>query len=132
MRILAIDWGERNVGLAIGEVLANELTTVPNDTALVDVARICKSEEVDKIIIGYPLRSNGENGTHNQRIDQFIEELQKLCLNIVIEKIDEAFSSVEARKELEGIGVKPEEISKRIDQYAAKIILDDYLRSQGK
>jgi putative Holliday junction resolvase len=131
MRILAIDWGQKNIGLAIGEELANELTTVPNNTALIDIERICKTEEVNKIIIGYPLRSNGENGTHNQQIDKFIEDLQKVCLNIEIEKIDEAYSSVEARKELESIGLKDEEIAKRIDQYSAKIILADYIHSQG-
>lgn len=131
MRILAIDWGKKNVGLAIGEKIANELTTISNVDLVKQVKAIVMKEDVEKIVIGYPLRSQGEVGTHNAEIDQFIVAMQKISPNVTIEKIDEAFSTTEARKELAEMGVIGDDAQSRVDQYAAKIILTDYLNSQG-
>lgn len=132
MRILAIDWGEKRIGLAIGEKIASELDTITNSDAIDEISNIVARERVEKILIGYPLRSQGEGGTHNQIIDNFIADLQSLHPAVSIEKIDEAFTSVEALRELADMGVKREEAEKRADQYSAKIILDDYLHSLGR
>src|SRR3990167_8372590 len=131
MRILAIDWGEKKIGLAIGEKLANELSTIDSKNAVSEISKIVQSDGVENIIIGYPLRSQGEGGTHNRKIDDFINELQSLSPLAPVEKIDEAFSSVEALRELQNLGLKGKEAEKRVDQCAAKIILDDYLNSLG-
>lgn len=124
---LGIDYGRARVGLALGSIIARELTTLQNNDLLISkITEIIRDESVEEVVVGQPLRSRGEAGQVNEEIRQFCERLVLQSPNIVIHVVDEAFTSTQAEIELKEMGVRAEAIKSRIDQYAAKLILDQY------
>lgn len=127
MQRLAIDYGRARVGIAIGSHVAREHGTIPADHELVEqLAHIIDQEEVSEIIIGRPIRSLGESGALDPELQVLRQQLIRRCPEIVVHFIDEAFSTTQAEIELKQQGVQRDEIRRRVDQYAAKIILDQY------
>lgn len=130
--ILCIDFGKKKIGLAISNKLQRIAT--PIDTLIRDknfyekIKKIIQEYEVGAILVGLPLN---ENGSLN-KISQFIVDITKNMdfnlldskINIPIHFWDENYSSFEAEILTKGIFKK----KKKIDKYAAKIILDDFLR----
>ena len=133
-RILGIDFGAKRVGLAVTDplkIIATALTTVENKTALDFIQQYIKSNEVERILIGYPLDLRG-NPTHaTPMVDWFIVELSKRVGSIPIEKRDESFTSKMAMKTLIDSGVKKKQRrdKKLLDQISATIILQEYLQN---
>ncbi len=131
-KILCIDFGKKKIGLAISNKLQSIAT--PIDTLIRDknfyekIIKIIKEYEVGAILVGLPLN---ENGSLN-KISQFIVDITKNMdfnlldskINIPIHFWDENYSSFEAEILTKGILKKKQ----KIDKYAAKIILDDFLR----
>ena len=131
-KILCIDFGKKKIGLAISNKLQSIAT--PIDTLIRDknfyekIIKIIKEYEVGAILVGLPLN---ENGSLN-KISQFIVDITKnMDFNLLDSKIhipihfwDENYSSFEAEILTKGILKKKQ----KIDKYAAKIILDDFLR----
>lgn len=132
---LAIDYGKKRIGLAIGAVIpcgAGILKTSKNslDNAKA-ISDICKKNDITKIIIGEPVRSQGEKGTISEEIDQFAEALEsETGLEVIHEP--EQFTSSEAEKNLKERNVKYTYSDGQIDQEAAILILEQYLNSQNK
>ncbi len=133
-RILGIDFGAKRVGLAVTDplqIIATALTTVENKNALEYIQEYIKNNEVERILIGYPLDLRG-NPTHaTPLVDRFLIELSKRVGSIPIEKRDEAFTSKMAMKTLIDSGVKKKQRrdKKLIDQISATIILQEYLQN---
>ena len=76
-RVLGIDYGAKRVGLAVTDpmqIIATALTTVESKIALDYIIKYIKENEVEKILIGYPLdlRGNATHATH--MVDRFIIE----------------------------------------------------------
>ena len=131
-KILCIDFGKKKIGLAISNKLQSIAT--PIDTLIRDknfyekIIKIIKEYEVGAILVGLPLN---ENGSLN-KISQFIVDITKNMdfnlldskINIPIHFWDENYSSFEAEILTKGILKKKQ----KIDKYAAKIILEDFLR----
>jgi len=131
-KILCIDFGKKKIGLAISNKLQSIAT--PIDTLIRDknfykkIKIIIQEYEVGAILVGLPLN---ENGSLN-KISQFIVDITKnMDFNLLDSKInvpihfwDENYSSFEAEILNKSILKK----KKKIDKYAAKIILDDFLR----
>lgn len=122
LKYLAIDWGEKRIGLAIAEPgtnLALPFKTVEN---LKELLELLKEEEINIIILG---EANKLNSTGlNPRYLQFKEALKSACKLRVI-TWDEKYTSKMA--ELNLSGKKKKELA---DQIAASIILQDYLDSR--
>ncbi len=127
-RYLGIDYGTVRIGLALGTMQPAEYTTLANDAnTLTGIAKIISDEEVTAVVIGQPQRSQGEKGTLHEEIEQFIEGLKQLNPDVTYDVVDEAFSSSQAESELQEMGLSVEQARKRVDQFAAKLLLEQYI-----
>lgn len=126
--IIALDYGEKRIGVAIASIdakLASPLTTLTNDfNILVNLKHLIDSEKVGLIVVGYPRNMSGQRTNQTDAVDQFIDGLKGL--NVPIETQDESLTSVEAEAELRE---REKYYSKAdIDSLAATYILEDYLK----
>src|SRR5262244_241261 len=82
-RILAIDYGSRRMGLAVSDPLgitAQGLKTLERKNKRSDFARLertLREYQVTEIVLGYPLRMSGEEGTQSQKVAAFAEDLRR-------------------------------------------------------
>lgn len=129
---MAIDYGEKRVGIALSDplgVIAQPLTTisVKSQKALFkQILEIIQQSDVGLIIIGNPLSHKGEATEMSKQISRFIKRLKKMT-DIEIKLWDERFTSQYAMNIMKEIKVKKQK--DLIDQVAASIMLDEYLRS---
>ena len=132
MRILAIDYGTRAIGLAITDelqLIARPLVTLPSKKdAITRISSICDEYDVAKIVVGLPLRLDGTHGGAADRVTAFISEL-RVALATPIVTQDERLTTRAADELLRAEGVPWQKRKERIDAYAAAIILEDYLAS---
>ena len=134
-RVLALDVGERRIGVALSDAsatLASPYTTLPAYPAVQffqKLTTILQLEEVVAIVVGLPLSLSGQEGPQAQRIRTFIAELTThTALPIVT--VDERYTTAEAQRVMIEAGLRPEQRKARIDEVAASIILQDYLVSR--
>lgn len=131
MRILALDFGEVRIGMAMGEkdlgiafpreVLANNSDTFSN------ILSICLLEKIEKILVGLPILPGGSESTMTEKARVFAEELedffvQKNC-SIPVDFCDETYSSRSARKSAQQFGISEKEMRGNTDSVAAAIFL---------
>ena len=119
--LLAIDYGERFLGIAIRTLK----TTIPIPLKVIDskketinksIQLIINEYDINEIIIGYPIGLNNSENRMTKLVNIFIEEIGKF--NIPIYKIDERLSS-----KLFSDGSKD-----RIDDLSALEILESYIK----
>lgn len=136
-RILGIDFGQKRVGVAVTDptkTIAYALETVSNHQIFDFLFAYMKNEEVECIVVGYPLRLNNMPSSAVQYIDPFLKKLSKQFPDIRIETMDERFTSKMAFDTLLRAGAKKKERQKKelIDKISASIILQSYLESIKK
>jgi putative Holliday junction resolvase len=135
MRILAIDHGERNIGLAISDetgLVARPLTVLTHRSANKDAAEIAglaAREAAAKIVIGLPLDSEGQEGHQARRVRRWAEALQKTS-PIPVEFWDESFSTARAAASGSGRKSRRRQRARADDDLAAAAILQEYLDAQ--
>lgn len=131
-RILAVDWGERRVGLAACD--AEELVASPqrvlqrvSDKQIVgEIAAAAKELGAELILVGLPLNMDGTEGESAARSRKLARYLAAATgLEIVLR--DERLTSEEATQRLRESGASREQIRERIDAVAAAVVLEDFL-----
>jgi putative Holliday junction resolvase len=149
--ILGLDFGERRIGVALsdtGKTLATGLTTLDcrqNPDYLSSLAEIIREEDVEAIVVGYPLRTDGKTvaGGKTEAVDAFIAKLEAE-FRLPVHREDESFTSQMASQSLKARGKKkgrsgPGRSRRRdhgrdkaeIDRVAACYILQDFLDHRG-
>ena len=131
-RTLAIDYGEKKVGLALSDplkIIAKPYKTIDNisDEKLIESFNVIISDKnIDEIVIGLPITLKNTFSKQTSIVEKFIDLLkEKLSLKITI--VDERLSSIEAKKSLINQGIKTGHIKKDIDMTAAALFLQSYL-----
>lgn len=130
-RFLGIDYGEKRIGIAISDplfLIATPLKTIARKKIVEDLREITRIFSIKKIIIGYPLRTDGEKGKRTVEVEKFAKKIKEK-FNIEIELWDERFSTIEAERLMRDRGEKPSRDKKRVDRIAASLILQSYLDS---
>lgn len=135
MRVLALDLGTKTLGLAISDetmMLSSPLTTLRYDNEnydylLDELDKIINKYNVKVIVLGLPKNMDNSLGFASQRSLNFKELLEKR-FDLKIELVDERLTTVEAQNILIENNFKRKKRKKVIDEYAAMIILDTYLR----
>jgi putative Holliday junction resolvase len=125
-RILAIDYGEKRIGLALsdeGKKIAFEFEIWQNADFFKKISALVFEKGIEKIVLGYPLNLSGEHTKKTEEVMQFKKELQSALQNIPVELIDERFSSKMAAKISGG--------EKNIDALSAQIFLQNYLNKNN-
>lgn len=126
MRYLALDVGDRTIGLAVGEEafgLARPLRTIRRRSVAADLEtlrEIVAKEDVGSLVIGLPLDTRGQIGHQAERALRFAESARSLQLPI--ELVDERFTTAEA----EHRGVSD------LDAGAAAILLEDFFSERRR
>lgn len=136
-RILALDLGARRIGLAVSDELgitAQGLETLVRTNKRTDFAAlsaIAAEKQVRLILLGNPLRMNGDAGTRTQWTLEFAEDLRRRT-GIEVRLWDERLTSVEAERVLQGSGIANDKRKAAIDRLSAVILLQSYLDSLGE
>ncbi len=137
MRILCLDYGERRIGAAICDELgitAQGLPTIIRKTKKHDLdilGKMIKTYNVEKIVIGYPIRIDGSEGIQCEKVNRYVKLLDK-TFSLPIIKWPETLSTKEAEEILINSGVRWQKRKKMVDKLAACIILQSYLDSIDK
>jgi putative Holliday junction resolvase len=131
-RLLALDLGEKRVGVAVSDEMRLTCRPLPPlartnwKRLLHEVAKICREFDVKGVVLGLPLRLDGTEGDAAQAVRRTARNFS-LSLGLPIHLQDERLTSREAEESLRRAGLGRREISGLIDSRAAAIILSDFL-----
>ena len=136
-RILSIDYGRKRTGLAVTDplqIIAGGLVTVSTSELFDWLKDYISREEVERIVIGEPLKPNGSPSENWQRVKQFVARWRKAVPQVPIELYDERFTSVLAHQAMldGGLRKKARQDKALVDEISATIILQDYMRSRKR
>ena len=134
-RIMAIDYGKVRTGLAVTDpvrIIATALTTVETPALLPYLKDYCAREEVDLFVVGEAKRMDGSPSESMQYIEPFVAELRKTFPDKEVARIDERFTSKMAFQTMIDSGLKKKDRRNKgmVDQIAATIMLQDFLKSE--
>lgn len=137
MRILGVDFGDRNIGLAVSDKLlitAQALGSyrVKNEEEDKKYFKdLVLKYEIEEIVIGLPLRMDGTPGTRVQKTQKFASWLENV-LKLPIVLWDERLTTKQALDILNQQKISGKKKKKLKDQISAAIILSVYLESKRK
>jgi putative Holliday junction resolvase len=132
--VLAIDLGEKRVGVAISDALSISITPLAAlrrtswKQMLRSVDELVRRFDAQTVVIGFPLQLNGSAGDAALGARSIAIKFAR-SLSIPVYLQDERLSSVEAEQNLRKDGHKPDRISDLVDSQAAAVILRDFLVS---
>lgn len=135
-RIIAIDLGTKRTGIAVTDpmrMLANPLETIETSTLITYLGKYFEKEEVDTIVLGHPVRLNGQDNDMTPRVLLMKEKLSQSFPSKKIELIDERFTSKMAMQSMIAMGSKKKDRKEKagnLDKVSAAIILQSYLERQ--
>ena len=135
-RILAIDYGEKRIGIAITDdlqIIASGLTTIETKKIFSFLTHYLKTENIELFIVGEPKQLNNTESESEQFIKPFVEKLSKTFPKIPIKRIDERFTSKMAFQTMIDSGLKKKQRQNKalIDEISATIILQSYLTQKS-
>jgi putative Holliday junction resolvase len=134
-RILALDFGTRNLGLAVTDELgltAQGLPTYRRSNKKNDfdyLRRVVRQYHVAEIVMGLPLRLSGAEGIQAEKVREFAEELRRR-FKLPVHLIDERLTSVEANRVLRETEMSIRRRAEVVDRLAAVLILQSFLERQ--
>ena len=134
MKIMSVDYGDVRTGLAVcdrTEFLASPVGTIVErdfETLVKKVAYAATKElEVGMVVVGLPRNMDGSYGERAEKCRRFAKALNAL-IPIPVETWDERQTTMQAQRYLDETGVYGKERKEVIDEVAATIILDSYLK----
>ncbi|HEX4946800.1 MAG TPA: Holliday junction resolvase RuvX [Blastocatellia bacterium] len=133
---MAIDYGAKAIGVAISDELrltVRPLTTIrrrrqSRNQIIAQIKALLEEQEATELIVGLPLKLDGTIGEAAERMNVFIAELQK-AISVPVIAQDERLTSHEADEMMRELGFDFRQRKARSDEYAAAIILREYLES---
>ena len=136
MRIVAIDHGNKRIGVAISDelkMIAQPLEFIPAKPLygfFLRLEELLTDKEVELILVGMPRNMNGSYGPAAEKVEQFVEEL-KSAFPVPIRTWDERLTSAQANRVLIEADMPRAKRKETVDQMAAAILLQSYLDSLG-
>ena len=135
-RIISIDFGLKRTGIAVTDplqIIATGLTTLHSKELIPFLRDYFAKEQVELIIIGWPTNWD-DSATHaTPLVEKCIKDLQKHFPAMPVKKVDERFTSKMAKDSMLEMGLKKKDRRNKalVDEIAATILLQEYLRSIG-
>jgi putative Holliday junction resolvase len=133
MRVMAIDYGLKRVGVALTDPLCTIsqplMTIMPkSDFDLIKRLKCIATEnEVGLIVLGNPLSLKGGPTEMSDRIARFMKKLKK-AVDVQVVMWDERYISRYAQRRLKNLGISSKKGD--IDRIAASIMLEEYLQTR--
>jgi putative Holliday junction resolvase len=137
MRVLALDVGDRRIGVAVSDptqTLARSLLVLRRTTEASTLSRLTdlvREQEAVLVLVGYPLSLSGNVGPQAAKIERFADRLAHL-LEVPVELWDERYSSSHAERILRERGLGVRRRRQRLDATAAAVFLQDFLDNRGR
>ena len=134
LRTLALDVGDRRIGIAITDRLGLTVQGRPTRTRRgleVDIEHLrslIDEEGVVQIVVGLPLHIDGQESPQSLKTRAFAALLEE-ATDAAVLLWDERLTSFAAEQELEELGLNWRERRRRVDEAAATLILEDFLRA---
>jgi len=130
-RIVALDVGDRRIGIAVSDPLG--ITAQPLETYTRvgygpdarHIAQIAEKYETDQILCGLPRNMDGTQGFQVEKVREFAAKLEELGLRISY--YDERMTTMLAEGALLEANMRREDRKKKVDMVAAVMILQSYL-----
>lgn len=134
-RILALDYGKKRTGIAVTDplqIIATALTTVDTNELIGYLKKYMQGEEVEKVLIGYPLNFDDTATDATPLVEKFIGKFSNVFPTLPIQKVDERMTSKMASQAIAQMGLSKKEREKKelIDSVSAVIMLQEYLESR--
>jgi len=135
MRILAVDHGEKRIGLALSDptgTLASPLQVIKHISRLMDAAQVAElaaQHATELIVIGQSFEEDGNPNLAGRRAAKFAEALKEQT-QIPVELFDESFSTQDARATVIEMGFSRKKRAGHHDSLAAVMILRSYIESR--
>ena len=135
MRILAVDHGEKRIGLALSDetaTIASPLKVIEHASRAIDaalVADLAAENRITLIIVGQSFDEDGNPNPAGRRAGRFVDELKSQTA-IPVELWDESFSTQDARAARIQLGVSRKKRAGHHDALAAVVILQSYLEAK--
>ena len=131
-RILAIDYGQKRVGLAVTDelqIIATALDTVHAKDIVEYLKTYTEKEQVDCIVVGEPRQMNNTASESVKFIEPFVKRLKKVFPHLKIDRYDERFTSKIASQTMMSAGLKRKDRQNKstIDKISAVILLQSYM-----
>ncbi len=136
MRILAVDPGEKRIGMAISDptgTIASPLAVLKHSSRAIDAATIgalAIEHQASKIVIGTSSDDEGGPTAQSRRAERLAEDIRQQC-GLPTVTWDESFSTQAARQARIDMRVKRTRRSGHLDDLAATVILQSYLDAKG-
>jgi putative Holliday junction resolvase len=132
---LALDLGDRRVGLAVGGdgtdlvLPAGHIIRIKLAQDMERVLEIAKDRGAESIVVGIPYNQEGKLGPQAKKVQRFVRALRKKT-GMTVYTVDERFTSVEAQGLLREAGRQPSRDKGSVDEAAAVLILRRFLESR--
>ncbi len=136
MRVLAVDHGEKRIGLAISDstgTLARPLKVIRHTNRETDVRLVREAaaeQGAELIVVGQSFDEEGQPNAAGRRAQRFADVL-KMDSEVPVVLWDESMSTQDARTRRREAGVRKRGRSAPVDAEAAAIILQSYLESRA-
>ena len=133
MRILALDLGEKRIGVAVSDELlisAQGLCVLASKGTVKDleqVADLIRNQAVSTIVLGFPRNMDGSIGPMAEKVREFGRLLQEQNAAIPVEYWDERLTTAGAQRMLIGADISRMKRRQVVDKVAAVLILQGYL-----
>jgi putative Holliday junction resolvase len=125
MQIIAFDYGEKKIGVAVGQTSTNTSSPLQiifnkdNKINWVSISSLLDEWKPDLILLGKPLNMDGSESEIMKKVDKFYKQLKSIY-DADIEFVDERLTTFEAREILK------DEKQDNVDAHAAKILIDNW------
>lgn len=124
------------MGLAVSDALgitAQGLETLQRKNRRSDFARlerVIRENQIQEIVLGYPLRMSGQEGTQSQKVAEFAEELRRK-FELPVHLWDERLTSAEANRLLREADLSIQRRAQAVDRIAATLILQSFMQARS-
>lgn len=142
-RLMGLDFGSKTTGVALSDptqMIASPLETITREKegkirpTLRRITELAAAEDVELIVLGYPLNMDDTRGERAEKTEEFKALLERRLeaeqLSVPVVLWDERLSTVDADEVLEEAGVAASERKQYIDKIAAAFILEDYMKNR--
>jgi putative Holliday junction resolvase len=133
-RLLAVDWGERRIGLALSDetqVLAQPLTTLTRRTGkrfpMTQLLELVKEHNVVGIIVGLPLDESGAEGDAAHAARALADDIKGRVGGLEVRMWDERMTTARVLGAIREMGGKTRGRKEEVDAMAAALLLQHYL-----
>lgn len=135
-RILALDYGKKRTGVAVTDplqIIATAVDTVDSNELIGWLKKYMQQEQVELLVIGYPLALDGSPTDATPLVEKFIGKFANVFPQLPVVKVDERFSSKMASQSIAEMGLKKKQREDKslIDAVSAVILLRDYLETRS-